>query len=506
MPTSISKSLSRTDTCCDLLVIDDDLSVKLLVERALDGLCGEIKAAASAQDGLDQLEKNLPDIVILDNILPDSQGIEVLKKIHDLDHSLPVIFITARGTGATAIEAMKHSAFDYLPKPLEFSKLREQVKRAIELKSMLAQSSPKPESPAIPAIGAPTYLVGESPGMQEVFKAIGKSSMLEVPIIIRGEHGTGKESVARTIHQHSRYHEGPFIQLHCPAFDEARFEAELFGVVDPEGKLTQAGKIQNARNGVLLLQEIGNLPLSSQSKMLRVLREGAYEAIGSKVTQPLQCRILATSSQDLEALVREGRLRADLYYLLSAFVISIPPLRQRRSDLPLLIDHLLKHMSYKKEGSAPMISQQALERLCQHTWPGNIDELHSVLKRSVIESKGNVILSDSLVNSLNRDPVKEDSQSKEQSGMTDWSLFVDLRVDAGATEIYSEAVAEMERKLLSRLLQHTSGNQAQAAKMLGITRTSLRKKLRQLSINVQQVVQMEEETIAHSISSSSSEE
>ena len=488
-----SKDSSDSSEGCLLLVIDDDASVKLLVERALEGLCRRVVAATTAYAGLQQLEKICPDIIVLDNVLPDSTGIEVLKRIHEFDSSIPVIFITARGTGATAIEAMKFSAFDYLPKPLDFAQLRKQVERAVELNTVLSNTAYNTTDLQDGAQENPTYLVGETASMQEVFKAIGKSAGLDIPVLVRGENGTGKESVARTIHDYSRFADGPFLKLHCPAFDEARFEAELFGVVDQRGQTAQSGRIQQASEGTLLLEEVGNMPLSMQNKLLRTLRDGVYEPLGSEVSVHVQSRLLFTSNQDLEALVREGRFRADLYYLLSAFVISLPPLRQRRNDLPLLIDHLLKNISphtKEEQSKLPKISQEALDRLCQHTWPGNIDELQSVLKRSLIESKGNVILSDTLHDAVSRDPVLDETRMKEHGGQTDWSMFVDLRVDAGTSELYSEAVAEMERKLLSRVLQHTSGNQAHASKILGITRTSLRKKLRMLSINVQQVIQL----------------
>lgn len=490
-PASESELTAGSHAHCRLLLIDDDLSVKLLVERAVEDLCEQVSSATTAKAGLSYLQREAVDLVILDNILPDASGIDVLTQIHEYDSSIPVIFITARGTGATAIEAMKQSAFDYLPKPLNLAQLRNQVAKAIELKSMLTVAPSGSAARETSAQLTPSYLVGETPAMQEVFKSIGKSAQLDIAVLIRGEHGTGKESVAKSIHEHSQYAEGSFVKLHCPAFDEARFETELFGFVDKDGRTVQAGKLELAAGGTLVLQEIGNLPLPLQSKIMRVLREGTYEPIGSDTTQRVRCRILATSTQDLETLVREGHMRADLYYLLSAFVISLPPLRQRRSDLPLLIDRLLEQINLGPQHDKQLarISPAAMERLCQHTWPGNIDELYSVLKRSLIEAKGNVILSDTLIDALSRDPVKEESPKQEREGSTDWHMFVDLRVDAESDDIYGEAVTEMERKLLSRILQHTAGNQAQAAKLLGITRTSLRKKLRQLSISAQHVQQ-----------------
>ena len=369
------------------------------------------------------------------------------------------------------------------------------MSRAVELKTVLSQSKAKPETDISVPVGNPSYLVGETPPMQEVFKAIGKSAGLNIPVLIRGENGTGKESVARAIHDHSAFSAGPFIKLHCPAFDEPRFEAELFGIHDARGHNSQIGKIQLAAEGTLMLQEIGNLPLSMQTKILQAVREGVFDPIGSETSMPVRCRVLMTSSQDLERRAREGHMRADLYYLLSAFVIALPPLRQRRDDLPLLIDHLLKHSDSQGSGDptdTPQVSQEALERLCKHTWPGNIDELYSALKRSLIDAKGNTILADTLNESLTREPVLEESRDRENGSRTDWSTFVDLRVDAGVSDLYSDALSEMERRLLPRILQHTSGNQAQAAKILGITRTSLRKKLRQLNINVQHIVRLGE--------------
>jgi DNA-binding NtrC family response regulator len=240
-----------------------------------------------------------------------------------------------------------------------------------------------------------------------------------------------------------------------------------------------------AASGTLVLQEVGALPLPAQSRLLQVLRERKFDRPGRSVSIPVTGRLVATSSQDLEALVRSGRMRPDVYYLLSSFTICLPPLRQRHGDLPLLIEQLLAQRIRETGGSGPRprVSEAALHILSRHTWPGNIDELQSVLDRSLVEAKGNVILSDSMIEALNREPLLEQGAPGDRvHATTDWEAFSDLRIEAGTEDLYAEAINETDRKLLTRVLSHTGGNQAHAARILGITRASLRKKLRGLGL------------------------
>lgn len=475
-------SIAGSDNEPTIVVIDDDPMALLIVEKAADQLGAKVAAASTARSGLELVRRLRPQVVVLDNYLPDALGIEVLRQLREIDADALVVFITARGTGATAIEAMKLRAFDYLPKPIDPAKLRMQLERALELRRLLA--APADEGSEFAArLGGPDVLVGECSRMQAVFKSIGKVALQDSPVLIRGEHGTGKETVARTIHQNSHYAAGTLHKVHCPAFDDERIETQLFGREGPTSAASIPGGFEIAGSGTLVLQEVGALPLPAQSRLLQVLRERRFDRPARSVSIPVACRLIATSSQDLESLVRTGRMRPDVYYLLSSFTISLPPLRLRHGDLPLLIEQLLAQRLCEsgRSGPRPRISDAAMQVLSRHTWPGNIDELQSVLDRSLVEAKGNVILSDYLSEALNREPLLEQAAGGDRTHViTDWEAFADLRIEAGCDELYAEAINETDRKLLSRVLGYTGGNQAQAARILGITRASLRKKLRAL--------------------------
>jgi DNA-binding NtrC family response regulator len=467
-----------------VLVIDDDPLVSVVVRRAMENMPHRMQTAYDGHTAMQELESRPPDLIVLDNMLPDCMGIEVLTRIHELAPQVPVLFVTARGSGSTAIEAMKLSAFDYLPKPLDPSKLRTQITRALSLRTLL-------QSPAgldVSRAGEESYvdpqpvsdaLVGECSAMQTVFKAIGKVAQQDVPVLLRGEHGTGKEAMAREIHRHSRRIDGPFVKVHCPGLDERRFGEELFG----SSSSATPGAIERASGGTLLLQEVGRLSMASQGKLLQVLREGKYQPRGVDTPQTLPCRIIAITTDDLESQVRNGDFRSDLYYTLNSFVITLPPLRQRHGDMPLLIHHTLRKLGHIAAGfgiSQPRVSDDAMAVLCKHLWPGNIDELESVLKRAMVEQKGHILVAEDLKRAMADDPVISSTQEWEGSKFaTDWASFTQLRIDSGTDTLHLEATEEMERKLFDRVLMHTGGNQAHAARLLGITRASLRKKLRQ---------------------------
>lgn len=476
-----------------VLVIDDDPLVSVVVRRALEGTPCQLKTAVDGETGLREAEAHPPDLIVLDNILPDGLGVDVLDKLHALAPDAPILFVTAWGSGSTAIEAMKGSAFDYLPKPLEPARLRAQIQRALSLRKLVsdrdapdatglvqafqtafAEESP-PESDA---------LVGECPAMQAVFKAIGKVAAQDVAVLIRGEHGSGKEAIARVIHHHSHRATGPFVKLHCPGLDEGRLEKELFG------ESGASGRIAEAAGGTLLLQEIGRLPLATQGRLLQAIRDGKYAANGAAAEATVECRFLAITTTDLEEVVRSGAFRSDLYYALSCFVIHLPPLRQRHGDLPLLIAHSLRKLSplYKSLNvDQPRVSTEVMQALCRHLWPGNIDELESVLKRALVEQKGHLLLASELKQSMSEDPVVAAAGGVETSKhTTDWDVFTQLRIDSGVDTLHADAVAETEQKLFARVLRHTGGNQAHAARILGITRASLRKKLRLYGMSARQ--------------------
>ncbi len=463
-----------------MLVIDDDPLVSVVVRRAMEGVSHRLFTAPDAATGLAEIKARSPDLVILDHVLPDGLGLDVLRRVHDFAPELPILFITARGSGASAIEAMKLSAFDYLPKPLDPPKLREQIDRILshrrilhaERDSLLGESMRASELPAEPA-----SLVGDCPAMQTVFKSIGKVAGQDVAVLIRGEHGTGKEAVAKEIHAHSPRSAGPLVSFTCRGLDDRRLNEELFGTADsPECRLAEA------KGGTLVLLGVSALSLPLQAKLLKVVREGGYEPAGGGPTRRVECRLIAITTDDLESKSRAGEFRSDLYYALSSFVITLPPIRQRHGDLGLLVQNSLAKIKPIAQAFGidnPRVSDEAMRALSAHLWPGNLNELDSVLKRALIEQKGNILLPTQLFDSDAAESVVATAEGpRSDRYASDWAAFTDMRVEAGTDTLHAEAIAETERKLFSRLLRHTRGNQAQAARYLGITRASLRKKLR----------------------------
>lgn len=463
----------------------------VLVQQALDGVEAEVVLQLTGTAGIEYTASNLPDVIVLDHLLPDTTGTEILAQLHSSAPTCPIIFVTSHKTGGTAIEAMKLGAFDYLTKPFDLPRLRGLIERAMKLSSTLRMPA-EALSAIDPLSGPPGELVGESPTMQAVFKAIGTVAMHDVSVLLAGEQGTGKETVAHAIHANSRTPNGPFVKLHCPSYDAAQLEQQLFGDSSLESPETSRGKLEQAHGGTLLLEEVGALSLPIQGRLLNVLRESVLQGNSSGPATRINARIVATTSVELEGLVRSGALRSDLYYLLSSFVIRLPPLRQRAGDLPLLIEQLLPSIcaSNSSGGSSPLIiTDEAIRLLCGHTWPGNIDELKSVLRRAAVESKSKIALPETIAKAISGDPVlRPDSDEHAQAYSTDWDTFAKLRIEHGADSLYQEAMLETDRKLLSRVLEHTEGNQARAARILGITRTSLRKKLRQAQLVVLQSV------------------
>lgn len=469
-----------------ILVIDDDPLVTVVVRRAMEGMPCTLHSEGDAQGGLDAIPRRRPDLIVLDNLLPDAKGVDILPRVHELAPAVPVLFVTASGSGSTAIEAMKLSAFDYLPKPLDPRTLRGQVRRALEQRDLERESDDRLISAGLSAAPEPLpdSLVGECRAMQSVFKAVGRVAPQDVAVLICGEHGTGKEAIAREIHKHSGFANGPVVKLQCLGATEGRsLEEDLFGMAGAPGLL------EAAAGGSLLLKEVTQLPLSTQGKLLQVLRDGAFRRAGESALRPVECRVIAISSTPLDSYVSRGVFRSDLYYALGSFVITLPPLRQRRSDLPLLVAHLLeslKPITQRFGVTRPRVSADAMEALCEHLWPGNIDELEAVLKRALVEQKGHILMAADLRETLGTAAPAAPSDTDGRHFVTDWTAFSQFRMEGGSDTLHADAVEEMERKLFARVLIHTEGNQAQAARILGITRASLRKRLRQYHMSAKQ--------------------
>jgi nitrogen regulation protein NR(I) len=468
-----------------ILVIDDESSILHAFRRAFADPEDTLETASDGSEGLELVARRRPDVVVLDLNLPDMSGMEVFRRIRALDARIPVIFITGQGTTETAIEAMKQGAFDYLLKPLDVARVRELVERAVEIGRLMRISAMVADEAE--ARGPDDVLVGRSPAMQEVYKAIGLVAPQDLAVLILGESGTGKELVARAVYQHSRRSGGPFLAINCAAIPENLLESELFG--HERGAFTGAdrrriGKFEQCSGGTLFLDEIGDMTPLTQAKILRVLQDGRFERVGGNETVRTDVRVIAATNRDLEQMVAAGEFRDDLYYRLGIVTITLPSLRERVEDLPLLVDHFLKRFGPDLGKEVGRIAPEALEVLLRHPWPGNIRELQSVLKQALLRSQGPVLVADFLPASVRG----EEEPAGTAAAPFDWEGFIEDRFRAGSQDLYAETLAAMERALLTRVLRHTRGNQLQAAKVLGITRGSLRTKIRTLGITIERSV------------------
>ena len=482
-----------------LLVVDDEPSVLQLFRRTFEKEDVEVLTAASAGDGLRVAREQQPDVAVFDVMLPDRSGLELLREVQQIDAKMPVIFITSGGTSATAIDAMKLGAFDYLLKPLNLSQIRELVDRAFEVRRLMNEPVAIGEEISPPSDGGDA-IVGRCPGMQEVYKAIGRIAPQNVIVLIRGESGSGKELVARAVYQHSNRADGPFLVVNCAAIPETLLESELFG--HEKGSFTGAdrrriGRFEQAHGGTLFLDEIGDMPLAPQSKMLRLLQDQRFERVGGNETIQTDVRIIAATNRDLEKMAEENQFRSDLYYRLNVYSIELPPLRARLDDLPLLVNYFLARANQELGKDVRRIAPDVPDVLKSYSWPGNIRELQSVLKQAVLKSAGPVLLSDFLPEVVRQTQIPGFSA---KPGFTapgakwpEWDQFVQERVEQGSNTIYDEAIALTEKHVISRVLRQTGGNQVRAAKLLGITRSTLRTKIRELGITIGRVVEADDE-------------
>src|SRR3954452_10436011 len=465
------------------VVIDDESSILHAFRRAFGDPEDTLQTASDGSEGLELVARCRPDVVVLDLNLPDMSGLDVFHRIRTIDARIPVIFITGHGTTETAIEAMKQGAFDYLLKPLDVARVRELVERAAEISRLMRM--PAMVADGALAQGTADVLVGRSPAMQEVYKAIGLVAPQNLAVLILGESGTGKELVARAIYQHSRRATGPFLAINCAAIPENLLESELFG--HEKGAFTGAdrrriGKFEQCSGGTLLLDEIGDMPLAAQAKVLRLLQEQAFERVGGSETVRTDVRLIAATHRDLEAWSAEGRFRQDLYYRLGVFTIHLPPLRQRGDDLPPLVHLYVRRFNRELNRDVREVTPEAMERLCRYSWPGNIRELQSVLKQTLLRATGPVLVPAFLPESLGG-PRTTLVATAGDEGVLRVGPFLRQRMEAGSEEIYQEAHQHLDRLLLPLVLGSTDGNKLQASRLLGITRKTLRLKLRTLGLS-----------------------
>ena len=465
----------------NLLLIDDD--PELLPEKVrhlFPSPTHQVDVAYTGAEGLRRVADAPPNVILLDLRLPDQSGLEVLKQIGAIDARIPVIFVTLSRSADSAIEAMRHGAYDYLLKPLDLQKLDQVIGEALKVSRLMREPAVVAETPPDDDLPGEA-IVGSCPAMQELYKAIGRVADQTIPVLITGESGTGKELVARAIYQHGPRAKAPFLALNCAAIPEQLLESELFG--HEKGAFTGAdrrriGKFEQCHGGTIFLDEIGDMPLSTQAKILRLLQEQTFERVGGSETIQTDVRLIAATHRDLKAWSADGKFRNDLYYRVSVFTIQLPPLRERGDDLPLLVQHYLRRLNRELGREIHKVAPETLERLQSYAWPGNIRELQSVLKQAMLQANGAVLLPNFL-------PEAMAGCSEIQAGSPHAAgveAFVGERLAANSAELYAETHLWLDRILLPLVLKHVGGVQRQAASVLGIGRQTLRQRLRELGL------------------------
>lgn len=466
-----------------LLVIDDEESVRYSFRYVFQDDAVTVLTAATAAEGLEMVQQHQPAVVVLDLQLPDQSGMEVFRAIHAQDPKRPVIFITAHGTTDTAIEAMKRGAFDYLVKPVNLEQLSQIIGRAFEAARLMR----------VPAVLAEEEdadrIVGRSPIVQEMCKAIGRIAPQDVNVLILGESGAGKELVARALYHHSRRADMPFLAINCAAIPETLLESELFG--HEQGAFTGAhrrriGKFEQSDGGTLFLDEIGDMSPALQAKMLRVLQDQQFERVGGNETVKTRVRVLTATNHDLAKLVDEGKFRKDLYYRLKVVTLTVPPLRARLGDVPELAHYFLfrfnRELGLDVRGFAP----PTLELLQTHAWPGNVRELQSVVKQAMLHSSGTVLAPEFLPEEIRKGQASAAPAAAAAS--FDVLALAQGLAAAGQKDIYPRLIEAVDRQIIPWVLRQAQGHQTRASEMLGISRGTLRQKLRTLGLAIDKVV------------------
>jgi two-component system nitrogen regulation response regulator GlnG len=467
-----------------LLLIDDDaVLVPQQVRQAFPPPAYRVVVAQNGNHGVELVRRAPPDVVLLDLQLPDRHGLEVYRSIRAIDARIPVIFIATAKTADAAIETVKHGAFDYLHKPLDLAQLQRVVTDALEVARMrlpvrLADATPNAETD-----GA---MLGASPRMLDIYKAIGRVAAQDVTVLITGESGTGKELVARAIYQHSSRTSAPFLALNCAAIPENLLESELFG--HERGAFTGAdrrriGKFEQCNGGTVLLDEIGDMPLALQAKILRMLQDQTFERLGGNETIRTDVRLIASTHRDLRVRAAEDKFRPDLYYRLGVFTIHLPPLRDRLEDLAILVQHYLRRFSAELGREVREIAPEAMARLRAYPWPGNIRELQSVLRQALLRASGTVLLPGFLPD-LSGIPAVRPSPPVIAEPTFDVERFIRQRLAPATHDLSAETHREVDRLLMTLALEFTHGNHRDAARLLGISRQTMRVKLRALGLHV----------------------
>jgi len=463
----------------NILLIEDDRSTASALQKVLQDEGYAVTVAGRGDQGLSQARERQCDLVITDLRLPGLSGMELIARLHSAKPKLPIIMMTAHGTTETAIEAMKLGACDYLVKPFEADELLDLAASAVASSRRMSESVEMGE-----ARSAVRAIIGKSRAMQNIYKEIGRVAATPVTVLIRGATGTGKELIARALYQHSDRSDKPFIAVNCAAIPETLLESELFG--HERGSFTGAnsrriGRFEQAQGGTILLDEIGDLSANTQAKLLRVLQEKCFQRVGGDELIPIDVRVLAATHRDLEAAIQEKEFREDLFYRLSVVTITLPPLNERTEDIPDLVKFFIQRYARELAVENPSIQSDAIAWLQSRKWPGNVRELENVIRRAMLLARPFAVALEHVqqVLATAQKPLSSASQ-------THATYISDLlgRVQRGEEEgAYAKMIADLEPELFSQAIQLAQGNQARAARWLGITRLKMREKLVQFGLH-----------------------
>ncbi len=468
-----------------ILIVDDEESVRYSFKKLLRAPAYQVLEAKEGNEAIDQVKANSPDLVILDIQMPGLSGLEVLQQIKKVAPKIPVLIITAYGSSDRVIAAMKHGAYEYIEKPFDIPRMQTLIDEALEMGRLMRTEVLL--EPQAAGDWSADCIVGKSPAIQEVYKMVGRVAGSDVSVLLMGESGTGKELVARAIYQHSQRAGKPFLAVNGAAIPETLLESELFGY--EKGAFTGAtkrkiGKFQQADGGTLFLDEIGDMSLSTQAKLLRLLQEGTFERLGGDETIHCNVRIIAATNKNLEAAIAEKTFREDLYYRIKVITINLPPLRARKEDLPDLIQYFTSKHCAQLKSEPVSLAPETLQLLKDYDWPGNVRELENVLKRAILLCKSNVITPEVVAEDLRL------AQKPTEAPKVDrLALFVSGDLQQYHGKLYETVMSELERELIIAALRKEGGNQVRAAQLLGISRVMLHDRIEKYGIKTEVLIQ-----------------
>jgi nitrogen regulation protein NR(I) len=462
-----------------ILLIEDDPGIVMTLRRVLKEEGHEVFIEKRGDSGLALAQKDSFDVVVTDMKLPGVNGLDLVRDLHAGQPRLPIILMTAHGTTETAIQATKCGAYDYVLKPFEIPEFLDLIEKALASRRLMSQPV------QLGGAGdARDSMVGNSRGMQSIYKEIGRIASKPVNVLIRGETGTGKELIARAIYQHSDRSQAPFIAINCAAIPETLLESELFG--HERGAFTGAelrriGRFEQADRGTIFLDEIGDMTPGTQVKLMRVLQERCIQRLGGKETIPVDVRVIAATHRELESAIQHHQFREDLYYRLSVVVIRLPALRERKEDIPNLVNYFLRKHSAELGVADPSIHSDAVELLRAQNWPGNVRELENVVRKVLLLAQGYTINTDHVRAALANSGPPADATGQSMGDYVNQLLAAAQRGEID--DAHARLLRTAEKEIFSRAIELAQGNQAKAARWLGVSRLTMREKLLQFGIH-----------------------